>query len=353
MESPFANRLIAARKMAGLSLADLANQLEGVITRQALHKYEQNITFPNSKILIALSKILKVPVDFFFSAPEIHVELEQIDFRKLKRVSKTDEEAIKLQFSDALDRFLTLENIMNEEKNADSFAGENTIRTHEDAENAAEKLRSDWNLGYDPIPNVTIMLEAHGYKVIEIETDADFDGLKAVGGNARLIGVKKSLDICRKRFTLLHELAHHVLHFPDEMEEKAYEKLCHTFAGAVLFPKNQVLAAMKTERFHFYERELVLLKNYWGISISAMFARAKNLEIISEHVFRKFLIGYKTRQYHLPGKEPGEFRGDEKPLRFDSLLMRGLAEEILSFNQAASLQNVTVGELRATLNQIT
>lgn len=47
------------------------------------------------------------------------------------------------------------------------------------AENAAEQLRKIWNLGYDPIPDVVEMLEDKGYRVVEIEAPASFDGMKA------------------------------------------------------------------------------------------------------------------------------------------------------------------------------
>ncbi len=116
MSSPFGNRLIAARKMAGLSLQGLADQLEGIISRQALHKYEQNLTYPNSQTLIALSRALSVPVDFFFTEPEVTVELSSVEFRKRKRLSPSPEEAIKAQCVEILGRYLSLEKMTREEK---------------------------------------------------------------------------------------------------------------------------------------------------------------------------------------------------------------------------------------------
>ena len=117
MIATFSNRLITARKMAGLSLQALADRLEGAsISRQALHKYEQNQAYPNSQTLIALSKALNVPVDFFFDHPEIQVELTAIEFRKLKRLPAATEEAIKAQVTDWLNRYLTLEKLTQEEK---------------------------------------------------------------------------------------------------------------------------------------------------------------------------------------------------------------------------------------------
>ncbi|HNM27234.1 MAG TPA: XRE family transcriptional regulator [Saprospiraceae bacterium] len=351
MRSSFGNRLIAARKMAGLSLQGLADRLVGTtITRQALHKYELNQTLPNSQTLIALSKALQVPVDFFFADPEVSVELNHVEFRKRKHLSATAETAIREQVVDLLNRYLTLEKLSNEEKPVHPFAYPELVRTVQDAEDAAAQLRSAWGLGSDPIPNVAAMLEENGYKVVEVKADAAFDGMKAFAGPVRIIAVNRTHDICRIRFTALHELAHHVLVFPEEMPENERERLCHAFSGAVLLPAEQALEAMNEHRFHFYLPELILLKENWGISIAAMFARARNLGIINEYVYAKLNRGYRTRQYHL--NEPGRYCGEEKTYRFDQLLYKALAEDIITINQAATLRNVTVGELRNDLDQI-
>ena len=350
MSSSFGNRLIAARKMAGLSLQGLADQLEGIISRQALHKYEQNLTYPNSQTLIALSRALSVPVDFFFTEPEVSVELSGVEFRKRKRLASSAEEAIKEQCIEMLSRYLSLEKMTREEKSLHAFAYPHLIQNVEDAGKAAEQLRVEWGLGQDPIPNVVVMLEENGYKVVEVMADKDFDGMKAFAGSVRVIVVNRSHNICRIRFTALHELAHHVLAFPNEMAENVMERLCHSFASAVLLPSEQAREAMNEHRFHFYLPELILLKEYWGISIAAMFARAKNLGIINDYVYAKLNQGYRARHYHLD--EPGRFSGEEKAHRFNQLLYKGLAEQIITLNQAALLRNITVGELRNDLDQL-
>lgn len=347
----FGERLAVARKMAGLSLQGLADLLDGIIGRQALHKYEQHTALPNSKVLIALSKALNVPVDFFFTEPEVNVVLEHIDYRKKSKMGKTQQNALEQQCAESLSRYLSLELAMQDEKKTTPFVFKGEIRTVADIEAAAEQLRKDWDLGDNPIPNVIAMLEDKGYKVVELDTDGDFDGLKAFANGSKVIGLNSNItDVCRKRFTALHELAHHVLLFPEEMSQSEQEKMCHCFAGAVLFPKAQAEEAMQKERFHFYLRELTLLKEYWGISIAALFARAKNLGIINKHVYTKLMVGYNARNYRQG--EPGEFRGTEKALRFQQLLYRGLAEDILTFNQAATLSQKTIGELRNELDQI-
>lgn len=59
-ETPFGARLRAARKMAGLSMEDLAEKLGGVITKQAISKYEQGRMMPSPDILEKLVEVLKI-----------------------------------------------------------------------------------------------------------------------------------------------------------------------------------------------------------------------------------------------------------------------------------------------------
>jgi Zn-dependent peptidase ImmA (M78 family)/DNA-binding XRE family transcriptional regulator len=347
MVNLFAERLKAARKMAGLSLQQLANQLPSLNSKQALNKYEKGQSYPNSQVLIQLAQALKVPVDFFFMEPEVNVELAGVEFRKRSRLGKTAEAAILARCTDALGRYLELEQLMRAEKQPAAFDFPHLIHGLAEAEQAAEALRAQWQLGQDPIPSVMVMLEEHGYKVIEVEAPAAFDGLKAQFNGQRLIVVNQAFDACRRRFTALHELAHHLLVFPPDMPEQEMERLCHTFAGGVLLPASQVRAAMHPQRFHFYLQEMVILKAYWGISIAAMFARAKTLGIIDDYTYAKLNRGYRSKGYHRD--EPGAYRGEEPPHRFRQLLLRGIAEEIISFNQAATLTNQSVGQLRESL----
>ena len=91
MDNVFASRLSSARKMAGMSLQDLEDKLEKYVTRQTLHKYEQGKMKPDSKTLLAMAKVLDVPIDYFYSVPTIKVELKNIDYRKYSsKISKAE-----------------------------------------------------------------------------------------------------------------------------------------------------------------------------------------------------------------------------------------------------------------------
>ena len=209
-------RLIAARKMAGLSLQSLADKLGNVVTKQSLNKYEQGKMKPDSTLILRLANILNVSVDYFFASPEVEIRLSNVDFRKYSsKIKKSEEDAIIEKARDILERFIGLEKVVNLQESSEYFEYSKIISNADDAEDAANELRKLWNLGYDPIPDVVKMLEDKGYLVIEVEASKDFDGMKADVDGRKVIVLRQynNGDMVRKRFTALHELSHHSLVF--------------------------------------------------------------------------------------------------------------------------------------------
>jgi Zn-dependent peptidase ImmA (M78 family)/transcriptional regulator with XRE-family HTH domain len=350
MENTFAKRLSSARKMSGLSLQGLADKLGNVVTKQSLNKYERGNMKPDSELVIALADKLQVSVDYFFMEPSVVVELQNIDFRKFgSKLSNTEQQSVEEKTKEAFERYFELENILNFQEPVSYFKYPEIITDAAQAAAAANALRIDWNLGYDPIPNVVEMLEDKGYRVVEIDAPSSFDGLKADTGIQKVIVLRKTspeVDIVRKRFTALHELAHHALRFPETMDPKAEEKLCHSFASALLYPAEMALKEMHKNRFHFYQNELVLIKERWGISFPAIFSRALQLGIINAYTYKLLNMGYRSRRMHEPGHEPGRFLSREKPVRFERLIYLALSQELISVNEAAYFSGTSVWHFR-------
>jgi hypothetical protein len=252
------------------------------------------------------------------------------------------------------ERYLELENLIDPSAKSAYFTYEKIIESADDAETAAKKLRDVWKLGYDPIPDVVEMLEDKGYKVFELDAPDGFDGMKADVDGKKIIVLKKSQkqgeDVVRKRFTALHELAHHALKFSPKLSEKEEENLCHSFACAVLYPADMAKKEMSNDRFHFYQNELVLIKERWGISFPAIFSRALRLGIISSAIYKRFNIGYRQRKLHL--NEPGKFMSREKPVKMQRLVYMGLSKEMLSINEAAYYLGMSAWKFKEQLHQI-
>lgn len=76
-DTPFGVRLKAARKMAGLSMEDLANRLGGMVTKQAIGKYEKGRMMPSPEVLERLFEVLDKATWGASPLKEADVELAQ------------------------------------------------------------------------------------------------------------------------------------------------------------------------------------------------------------------------------------------------------------------------------------
>jgi Zn-dependent peptidase ImmA (M78 family)/transcriptional regulator with XRE-family HTH domain len=345
MSSLFAERFKSARLMNGLSLQDLADKLNNKISRQALHKYEKGAVVPDSDMLGLLCEAMDVRPDYFFR--DAQVELGDIEFRKLKKLPAKEEHRILEHAKDYLSRYLELEQLLNIETRFENpLKGMKPVHSLEDVEEAAIKVRAAWGVGTGPISGVISMMEEKHIKVIYIHAGDEYDGMQTtvVGSGVPVIAVNenKIKKEDRKRFTALHELAHLLLTLPADLPEKQKEIFCHQFAGAMLFPAEAMRAELGKQRSRIHVQELGALKKLYGMSMQAIIMRAKDLNIISDGYCRQ-LFGL-FRQMNWRVDEPVDYEVKETSNRFDQLLFRALAEEVISVSKAAALKNLKVAE---------
>jgi Zn-dependent peptidase ImmA (M78 family)/DNA-binding XRE family transcriptional regulator len=343
----FSERLKSARIMKGYSLQDLADALDNSITKQALNKYEMGLMKPDSEVLLLLCNALDVRPDFFVR--ETSITLENVEFRKLKKLSSKESARIKEKTIDILERYFELEDILGIDKEFLNPIDQIEITNDECVELAVEEIRKAWKLGEDPLNNVIELLEDNNIKVIEIDAGSEFIGLSTWEGIKNpVVVVNSNLVLDRKRFTVLHELGH-ILMKVGHIEEKEREHYCHAFAGAMLIPKNQLLKELGNSRSRISMNELVFLKEQFGASIQAIMIRARNLGIITESNYKSFITLFSMRGYKK--NEPGEYKGQEKSNRFKQLIHRAVAEEIISTSKAAALDNKKLSDFRDELVQ--
>lgn len=347
MSEIFAERFKSARLMNGFSLQDLSDKLQNKISRQALHKYEKGEVVPDSGMIGLLSEAFGVRPDYFFR--ETTVELGEIEFRKLKKLSAKEEDRILENARDYLSRYIELEQILNLPCGfTNPLEDMNPINTFEDVEEAAKTVRKKWKLGSDPISNVVEILEDNHIKVIFIEAGDAYDGMQVWVVNHRIpvIAINESVvkKDDRKRFTAMHELGHLLLPINADVPEKQKEIWCHQFAAAILFPATSIRKELGNHRNRIHIQELGALKKQYGVSMQAIIMRAKDLNIISDSYCRQLFVYFKKMKWRID--EPVEYKGIEGSTRFDQLLFRALAEEVISISKAASLKNLKVADFR-------
>ena len=354
LKEAFGLRLRQARTMAGLSLRELSQQIDHSVSHAALAKYEKGEMMPDSSTLVKLSRALDQRPDFFIRSPT--VELGNVRFRKMARLSTTLEKAVQERAVDHFERYGEIEATLGLAKPFVNPLKHSVVRTMEDAEEQAQALRKEWALGHDPIPAVIPLLESKGVMIHEAETeDRLLDGFSASTQLGPVIVIASWLrsNPLRKRMTTVHELAHLLLKFLDGIEEKAEEKLVSRFAGAFFLPADSFRDQLGKHRSVITLEELIQLKIFYGVSIMSIMMRARHLDLIDESTFKRFWIECGSKWKKAQG-EPGDerFQLEETPVRFRMLVYRAAAEGIITLSKGAELLKLPLGKFRGELQQV-
>ena len=179
-----------------------------------------------------------------------------------------------------------------------------------DIEAAAEECRKLWQLGRNPIQDLTLAAESAGIIIVREETEITaIEGLSSwshlLSRPIVLLSADKA-NAFRSRFDLAHEIGHLILHkhiprADDRDRYKQMEKQAHRFAGALLLPTetfaNEVRVPTNLDN-------LLILKQRWGASVAAMMMRLHALGLLSDD---EKLVLFKRRSARWGSKsEPGD-----------------------------------------------
>ncbi len=336
-------RIKQARKAAGLSLRALADRTG--VTAMAISKYEGGKSTPSSRVLLDLSKALGVRTEYFFRP--VKIELQEMKHRKHSRLPKKALDQIEGDVKEQLERFIELEQLLPNGPVQAFKLPEHLpaqIATLDEVEAVARYLRTSWDLGVDPIPVLTDMLEERGIKVFQSQAINDrFDGMAATVDGIPVVVVGRGWPGDRQRFTLAHELGHLVLQgrlAPDVEEEAAANR----FAGAFLAPADEVRKELGEKRVWLEPRELEVLKKTYGLSMQGWMHRAKDLGILPDVHYVEMRKFFSSRGWNKT--EPGEQYAPERPQLFDQLVYRALAQDLISESKAAELLRMPLTEFQ-------
>jgi Zn-dependent peptidase ImmA (M78 family) len=323
-----------------------------MVTAQALSKYERDEMMPGSAALAAIARALGVSESYLLGRSDL--TLESVEFRKNKLTRRKDEAAIEAAVLSAVERYLELEEVIGLSSTAWSKP-EGSPYTAADAggaEAAAMRLRAAWNLGLDPLPNLAEFLEEQGIKVIPLSLGERVSGLMCIarrrgGADVPVIVVNQDDTGERQRFTLAHELGHHVLECPSGA---ASEQLAQTFAGAFLMPAELLWREVGRHRESLSIGELLTLKALLKTSVQAIAHRLSDLRIIEQPLFKRLTDDIERRGWRSPPyPEPAPVEAERRD-RFKRLCYRAVSEGAISEAKAAELLNITVRELAQRLD---
>ena len=344
----FGKHLQLARKKAGYSLRGLSYALDGEVTAQAIGKYERGEMMPRSSVLIHLASALGVSLEYLLSD---RVETLKIpEFRKHSGMSAGDRARVEATVIDSLQRYFAIEEILSGDSGVSKAPrlGNRWLGHEDDGEVLAQDLRQKWQLGIDPIPNMTALLEDRGIKVLMMPLPVS--GLTCFVYRPRrkiripVIVVNAETSQERRRFTLAHELAHQLI---DETSPIDREKASDIFAGAFLMPKEHLVRTIGERRKSLCYRELIQIKRIYRVSAATLLVRLKQIGIIDQstfdYAFRTFARGWRKR-------EPESLKGNhEVPQRFERLCYWALAEKFIDLGKACELLQKPLADIEKGL----
>ncbi len=331
-----AQRLKQLRLARGLSLDDLAQALGGLVTKQALSKYEKELSQPSVKVTAKIAEVFGVKTAQLFTEPTVHVALQ--GYRKCASLPKRDEKMIEGLVPLALEERIRLQERIGELAELNLPLKKFKVASFDDAEQAAMELRKVWELGTGPIASVVGLLEDQFIHVFAVSTSsAKFDGTSALAtddeGKVKAAAVVYCEGVSgeRQRFSLMHEVAHLVLDVAEGLDE---EKIAHRFAGAFLAPAELLKREIGTQRSTVQFAELLILKKRFGMSLQALAFRLKDLAIITDASYKWLCIQFNRHQ--MRRTEPGALPLEE-PQWLKRTVLRGLSEGLLTPEEAGRL----------------
>jgi len=317
-------KLRRARIARGLSLDQLVEHSDRVVTKAAVSKYERGESTPRPAVLLALSRALGLPTSHFLGTDVADAaSIDWLAYRKHSSLGARQQERIEALAEQRVDAFLHLLRLLHPDETP-RLPAATPAKTPADAEEAASALRKHWGLGEGPIERLVLVAEDAGALVIESPPESRFDALSGRTHNGFaviVLNLERSTD--RVRFNLAHELGHLMLDC-GELEPKQEEHLAHRFAAAFLVPEEAARRELGHRRTNLSTAELEHLKRKYGFSMQAWTRRARDLGVITESTYRQWQVWFRSRGLHL--RESADYEGDERPQRLRVLCIQALAE---------------------------
>jgi len=165
-----------------------------------------------------------------------------------------------------------------------------------------------------------------------------------------VIVVSTGFNVERWRFTLCHELAHRVIEGCKAGLD--HEKVMHRFASAFLMPAESIRAELGESRHALAYQEIKRVKHFYGVSAAALLVRLRDLGIIRDG-YMSYMFQTQARTWRTQEPDPldpkGEMAHAEQPGRFERLVYRALAEQLIPLPKASTLLQKPVHDVEIAI----
>ena len=333
-------RMRRFRLARGMSLDHLEAAIGGLVSKQALSKYERGKMRPKMTTLSRIAAALGIKSIQLWGEPVCDVEC--VAYRKRARLGKKEQERLESFVAEALEQRVWLQERIGERNSLELRILDVPVRKLDDAEHAALALRQKWNLGIDPIANLVDVLEDHFIHIIEVDASEAFDGISALAQDsdenvmAVAIATRRGTSGDRHRLNVAHELGHLTLKLCEDVDA---EKAAFRFGAAVLAPAEQLCREVGEKRSLIKMEELLHLKLRYGMSMQAILFRLRDLGVITESYYKQWCMDINRLGWRK--QEPNEIP-PEKPRRFRQQVFRAVSEGLIGVREAERLLNETL-----------
>ena len=296
----------------------------------AITNYENGDRRPDMETIKKLAKALRVRTTDFLAVRNQNLNFSHGKFRKNSKLKLDQQEYIREAVEEYFSRFYEAIELLGGEVLPNPPELHHLELKRDFDANALTLRRSLCIPDHGPVGNLIGLLENNGILVFMLDfQNENFSGMNGSVNDRPYIVINKNMAPERIRTTIVHEIAHFMFHWPDDMDEKLAEKQATAIAGAFLFPKADAIRELGVHRSAITTDMLMVCKEY-GISMSLLVFRAHVCNIFNDTVYES----YYRRSEH---KEGSYLTVIELPTLFEQLVYRAINEDEITIQKGAEL----------------
>ena len=320
------------RLLAGMSQKELAEKME--LSGMAISNYEKGLRNPDIETLRKLAEIFGVGVAKLLTPRSKNLLFEHGEFRKNSALPVREQNRIRESVEHYFSRFFTVVNTLGERVLPDAPQCHQAERTG-DVEKDQAVLRKWLSLPESgPVGNLIGHLENRGFLILKITPGGrGFSGINGFVNGRPYIAIGGEVSPERQRSTIAHELAHLCFRPPAGVSEKEEETWATALGGAFLFPAQDAIRELGVRRSAI-GKDMVMTAAEYGISMLLLVTRAKILRIVSEDIYRRFMIGASRQGWRTD--EPSRI-AEEQTTLMEQFSCRAVVEGLISVQKGAEL----------------
>ncbi|WP_242352356.1 MULTISPECIES: helix-turn-helix domain-containing protein [unclassified Anaeromyxobacter] len=290
------DRLRLARVFGGLSQSELGARVE--VTHASISQAENGVRQPSDTIVEKMAQVLGFDVSFFYAPAPTEFRDDECYFRR----RKTTPMGVRNKVLASGTLFNELVGLLDASVRLPPYDVPSIrVKTVEDIETAAERVREHWKLRLDtPIKNVTRVLERAGIVIARFAASAGkIDAFSRAGDRGVIVLNTDKGSTSRSRHDKGHECGHLVMH--GGLDHGSYEEEAQAdrFASAFLMPRAAFSREFPRPGAGRVRLEaLIPMKMRWQSSIAAIVRRAYDLRLISPAQYQAAFKQYYSRGMH-------------------------------------------------------